>query len=169
MNLPMVAAFLTLIGYSLNDTIVLFDRIRENLAGKNKTITKELINSSINQNLNRTVITSLTTFGVVSALFFVGGTAIHGFAFVMMVGVVIGTYSSIFIASPMLLDWDNVKMVLRIIVIVAFFPIWIAYKLLHKPPSVAAISTTVPAMAKGPTGPKKQKGKKGKRFKPSRT
>ena len=169
MNLPMVAAFLTLIGYSLNDTIVLFDRIRENLAGKNKTITKELINSSINQNLNRTVITSLTTFGVVSALFFVGGTAIHGFAFVMMVGVVIGTYSSIFIASPMLLDWDNVKMVLRIIVIVAFFPIWIAYKLLHKPPAVAAISTTVPAMAKGPTGPKKQKGKKGKRFKPSRT
>ena len=135
MNLPMVAAFLTLIGYSLNDTIVLFDRIRENLAGKNKIITRELINNSINQNLNRTVITSLTTFGVVSALYFVGGTAIHGFAFVMMIGVVVGTYSSIFIASPLLLDWANVKMVLRIIVIVAFFPIWIAYKLLHKPPT----------------------------------
>jgi preprotein translocase SecF subunit len=169
MNLPMVAAFLTLIGYSLNDTIVLFDRIRENLAGKNKTITKELINSSINQNLNRTVITSLTTFGVVSALYFVGGTAIHGFAFVMMIGVVVGTYSSIFIASPLLLDWTNVKMVLKIIVIVAFFPIWLAYKFLHKPPTVAAITTTAPAAPKGPTGSKKQNGKKGKKFKPSRT
>ena len=169
LNLPMIAAFLTLIGYSLNDTIVLFDRIRENLAGKNKTISKELINSSINQNLNRTVITSLTTFGVVSALYFVGGTAIHGFAFVMMVGVVVGTYSSIFIASPLLLDWTNVKMVLRIIVIIAFFPIWIAYKFLHKPPTGAAITTTGPAAPKGPTGPKKLKGQKGKKFKPSRT
>ena len=168
-NLPMIAAFLTLIGYSLNDTIVLFDRIRENLAGKNKIISKELINSSINQNLNRTVITSLTTFGVVSALYFVGGTAIHGFAFVMMVGVVVGTYSSIFIASPLLLDWANVKMVLRIIVIVAFFPIWIAYKLLHKPPTVASISATVPAAHKGQISSKKHKGNKGKGFKPSRT
>ncbi len=149
MNLPMVAAFLTLIGYSLNDTIVLFDRIRENLAGKNKIISKELINNSINQNLNRTVITSITTFGVVSALYFVGGTAIHGFAFVMMIGVVVGTYSSIFIASPLLLDWTNVKMVLRIIVIIAFFPIWIAYRLLNKPSTVAAksITTTAPATA----------------------
>ena len=168
-NLPMIAAFLTLIGYSLNDTIVLFDRIRENLAGKNKIISKELINSSINQNLNRTVITSLTTFGVVSALYFVGGTAIHGFAFVMMVGVVVGTYSSIFIASPLLLDWANVKMVLRIIVIVAFFPIWIAYKLLHKPPTVASISATVPTAHKGQISSKKHKGNKGKGFKPSRT
>ncbi|MGR3293441.1 MAG: protein translocase subunit SecD [Candidatus Scalindua sp.] len=168
MNLPMIAAFLTLIGYSLNDTIVLFDRIRENLAGKNKTITKELIDNSINQNLNRTVITSLTTFGVVSALFFVGGTAIHGFAFVMMVGVVVGTYSSIFIASPILLDWTNVKMVLRIIAIIAFFPFWIAYKFLHKPPTEAAISTTGSAAARGATGSKKLKGQKGKSFKPSR-
>jgi hypothetical protein len=164
----MIAAFLTLIGYSLNDTIVLFDRIRENLAGKNKTITKELINNSINQNLNRTVITSLTTFGVVSALFFVGGTAIHGFAFVMMVGVVVGTYSSIYIASPLLLDWTNVKMVLKIIVIVAFFPIWIAYKFLHKPPTEAAISTTGQAAPKGSTGSKKLKSHKGKRVKSSR-
>ena len=168
-NLPMIAAFLTLIGYSLNDTIVLFDRIRENLAGKNKIISKELINSSINQNLNRTVITSLTTFGVVSALYFVGGTAIHGFAFVMMVGVVVGTYSSIFIASPLLLDWANVKMVLRIIVIVAFFPIWIAYRLLHKPTTVTSISAKVPAAHKGQISSKKHKGNKGKGFKPSRT
>ncbi|NOR64532.1 MAG: protein translocase subunit SecD [Candidatus Scalindua sp.] len=169
MNLPMIAAFLTLIGYSLNDTIVLFDRIRENLSGKNKTITKELIDNSINQNLNRTVITSLTTFGVVSALFFVGGTAIHGFAFVMMVGVVVGTYSSIFIASPLLLDWANVKMVLRIIVIIAFFPFWIAYKFLHKPSTEAAISTTGQAVPRVATGAKKLKGQKGKKFKPSRT
>ncbi len=132
LNLPMVAAFLTLIGYSLNDTIVLFDRIRENLAGKNRTITKDLIDHSINQNLNRTVLTSLTTFGVVSALYFVGGSAIHGFAFVMMVGVVVGTYSSIFIASPILLDWEFVKKVFKIITICIFFPIWIVYKLLHK-------------------------------------
>ena len=136
LNLPMVAAFLTLIGYSLNDTIVLFDRIRENLAGKNRLITKDLIDNSINQNLNRTILTSVTTFGVVSALYFVGGTAIHGFAFVMMVGVVVGTYSSIFIASPILLDWEVVKKVFKVIIICIFFPIWIAYKLLHKTPPV---------------------------------
>ena len=132
LNLPMVAAFLTLIGYSLNDTIVLFDRIRENMAGKNRSITKDLIDASINQNLNRTILTSVTTFGVVSALYFVGGTAIHGFAFVMMVGVVVGTYSSIFIASPILLDWEVVKKVFKVIIICIFFPIWISYKLLHK-------------------------------------
>jgi SecD/SecF fusion protein len=174
MNLPMIAAFLTLIGYSLNDTIVLFDRIRENLAGKNKTITKELINNSINQNLNRTIITSLTTFGVVAALYFVGGTAIHGFAFVMMVGVVVGTYSSIFIASPILLDWNTVKKVFRIIIIIIFFPIWIAYRLLHKTPD-ASTTSTAPAALKGSTAheaprvPKGKKGPKGKRVKPSRT
>ena len=177
-NLPMIAAFLTLIGYSLNDTIVLFDRIRENLVGKNKTITKELINSSINQNLNRTILTSLTTFGVVSALFFVGGTAIHGFAFVMMVGVIVGTYSSIFIASPILLDWKIVKKVFKIIIIIIFFPIWIAYRLLHKTPE-SSNTLTAPSTPKGSTAPKapttpkgtkgskKAKGSKGKRVKPS--
>ncbi|MFV1974231.1 MAG: protein translocase subunit SecD [Candidatus Scalindua sp.] len=174
MNLPMIAAFLTLIGYSLNDTIVLFDRIRENLAGKNRTITKELINSSINQNLNRTIITSLTTFGVVSALYFVGGTAIHGFAFVMMVGVVVGTYSSIFIASPILLDWNTVKKIFRIIIIIIFFPIWIAYRLLHKTPDAPTTSTAQTALKgstahEAPRVPKGKKGPKGKRVKPSRT
>ncbi|MFQ5685729.1 MAG: protein translocase subunit SecD [Candidatus Scalindua sp.] len=147
LNLPMVAAFLTLIGYSLNDTIVLFDRIRENLAGKNKTITKDLINNSINQNLNRTILTSLTTFGVVFALYLVGGTAIHGFAFVMMVGVVVGTYSSIFIASPILHDWEFVKKVFKIIIICIFFPIWIAYKLLHKTPPVPKNKNLKPSRA----------------------
>ncbi len=147
LNLPMVAAFLTLIGYSLNDTIVLFDRIRENLAGKNRSITKDLIDASINQNLNRTILTSVTTFGVVSALYFVGGTAIHGFAFVMMVGVVVGTYSSIFIASPILLDWEVVKKVFKIIIICIFFPIWIAYKLLHKTPPVRKEKNLKPSRA----------------------
>jgi len=147
LNLPMVAAFLTLIGYSLNDTIVLFDRIRENLAGKNRSITKDLIDASINQNLNRTILTSVTTFGVVSALYFVGGTAIHGFAFVMMVGVVVGTYSSIFIASPILLDWEVVKKVFKIIIICIFFPIWIAYKLLHKTPPVQKEKNLKPSRA----------------------
>ena len=109
LNLPMIAAFLTLIGYSLNDTIIVFDRIRENLAGKHKTITKELIDASINQTLSRTALTSLTTFGAVAALYFVGGTAIHGFAFVMMVGIVVGTYSSIFIASPICLTGNSLK------------------------------------------------------------
>ncbi len=165
-NLPMIAAFLTLIGYSLNDTIVLFDRIRENLAGKNKLITKDLVDSSINQNLNRTIITSLTTFGVVSALYFVGGAAIHGFAFVMMVGVVVGTYSSIFIASPILLDWAIVKKVFRIIIICIFFPIWIAYRLLNKASNVPPTTPTTPQgpKTKGP----KPKGSKGKKLKPSR-
>ncbi len=131
-NLPMIAAFLTLIGYSLNDTIVLFDRIRENLAGKQKTITRELIDTSINQNLNRTIITSLTTFGVVSGLYFVGGPAIHGFAFVMMVGVVVGTYSSIFIASPILLDWHIIKKIFKIFFLFITFPLWLPVKLLRK-------------------------------------
>jgi protein-export membrane protein SecD/preprotein translocase SecF subunit len=147
LNLPMVAAFLTLIGYSLNDTIVLFDRIRENLTGKNRTITKDLIDHSINQNLNRTLLTSLTTFGVVSALYFVGGAAIHGFAFVMMVGVVVGTYSSIFIACPILLDWEIVKRVFKIITICIFFPIWITYKLLHKTPPVQKEKNLKPSRA----------------------
>ncbi len=168
-NLAMIAAFLTLIGYSLNDTIVLFDRIRENLAGKNKLITKDLIDCSINQNLNRTILTSLTTFGVVSALYFVGGAAIHGFAFVMMVGVVVGTYSSIFIASPILLDWTNVKKVFKIFFICVFFPIWIIFKLLHKAPTEPPTAQKGPK-PKGPSGPKPKgtKGPKGKKLKPSR-
>ncbi len=106
LNLPMVAAFLTLVGYSLNDTIVLFDRIRENVGGKKSVLNHSIVNLSINQNLNRTVITSLTTLGVLLALYFVGGPEIHGFAFVMIVGVIVGTYSSIFIASPILVKGE---------------------------------------------------------------
>jgi len=98
-SLPVVAAFLTIVGYSLNDTIVIFDRIRENL----KTIKKESIidtvNKSINESLSRTIVTSLTTFFVVLILFFFGGEVIRYFSFALIIGVLVGTYSSIFVAS----------------------------------------------------------------------
>lgn len=101
-DLPAVAALLTLVGYSVNDTIVVFDRIRE-VRGKNPLLTPQMINDSINQTLSRTVLASLTTFLVVAVLYWLGGDGVHLFAFVMVVGVLIGTYSSIYIASPLLL------------------------------------------------------------------
>ncbi|MCK5312506.1 MAG: protein translocase subunit SecF [Desulfobacteraceae bacterium] len=102
-SLPIIAALLTIIGYSLNDTIIVFDRIRENIADdKNKPLS-EIINKSINETLSRTVLTSLTTLIVLFALFFLGGEIIHNFTFAMIVGVLIGTYSSIFVASPLIL------------------------------------------------------------------
>jgi SecD/SecF fusion protein len=101
-NLPIIAAFLTIIGYSLNDTIVVFDRVRE-VRGKSPEITKEIINKSINQTLARTVLTSLTTLLVVLILYVLGGESIHGFAYALVVGIMVGTYSSIFVASPALL------------------------------------------------------------------
>jgi len=101
-SLPVVAAFLTIIGYSLNDTIVVFDRIRE-VRGRSPVITKEIINTSINQTLGRTLLTSFTTLIVVLLLYVLGGQAIHTFAFCLLIGVVVGTYSSIFVASPVLL------------------------------------------------------------------
>ena len=101
-SLPIVAAFLTIVGYSLNDTIVVFDRIRE-VRGKSPDLTSAMINESINQTLSRTILTSLTTFVVVAILYWFGGQGIHGFAFALVVGVVVGTYSSIFVASPVLL------------------------------------------------------------------
>lgn len=101
-NLPMIAAFLTIVGYSLNDTIVVFDRIRE-VRGKNPNLTPDMINTSLNQTLSRTLLTSLTTFFVVAILYMFGGEGIHGFAFCLLVGVLVGTYSSIYVASPVLL------------------------------------------------------------------
>ncbi|MCP4507225.1 MAG: protein translocase subunit SecD, partial [Fuerstiella sp.] len=100
-NLPMVAAFLTVVGYSLNDTIVVFDRIRE-VRGKNPGLTDEIVNTSLNQTLSRTLLTSLTTFFVVIILYAFGGEGIHGFAFCLTLGVIVGTYSSIYVASPVL-------------------------------------------------------------------
>ena len=101
-SLPILAAFLTIIGYSLNDTIVVFDRIRE-VRGRSPDLTAEIINTSINQTLSRTLLTSLTTLIVVIILYFLGGPGIHGFAFALVIGVIAGTYSSVFIASPVLL------------------------------------------------------------------
>ena len=98
-SLAVVAAFLTIVGYSLNDTIVIFDRIRENRKNRKNISLYDTVNQSINESLSRTVVTSLTTFFVVLVLFLFGGEVIHTFAFAMIIGVIIGTYSSIFIAS----------------------------------------------------------------------
>lgn len=102
-NLTVVAAILAVVGYSLNDTIVLFDRIRENFPRYRKRQPVEVVNTSINETLSRTLMTSTTTLLVLSALFYFGGEIIHGFAFTLIVGVVIGTYSSIYVASTVLL------------------------------------------------------------------
>jgi SecD/SecF fusion protein len=101
-DLQTVAALLTLVGYSVSDTIVVFDRIRE-VRGKNPALTPQMINDSVNQTLSRTVLSSLTVWLVVIVLYVFGGEGVHLFAFVMIVGVVVGTYSSIYIASPLLL------------------------------------------------------------------
>ena len=104
-TLPIIAALLTIIGYSLNDTIIVFDRIRENLRKYHKNPLEVVINKSVNETLSRTILTSGTTFVVVLTLFVMGGGIIHDFAFAMMIGVIVGTYSSIYVASPILLAW----------------------------------------------------------------
>ena len=98
-SLPVVAAFLTIVGYSLNDTIVIFDRIRENLKTIKKDSIIDTVNKSINESLSRTIVTSLTTFFVVLILYFFGGEVIRYFSFALIIGVLVGTYSSIFVAS----------------------------------------------------------------------
>ena len=105
-TLPIIAALLTIIGYSLNDTIIVFDRIRENLRKYHKNTLEFIINRSINETLARTILTSLTTLIVLGALFVLGGGIIHDFAFAMIIGVLVGTYSSIYVASPILLAWQ---------------------------------------------------------------
>jgi len=102
-NLDVLAALLTLLGYSLNDTIIVFDRIREGIVGSKNMTLKEIINESITRTLSRTTLTSLTTFFVIFTLFMFGGEIIHPFAFTMLIGIIVGTYSSIFVASPILL------------------------------------------------------------------
>lgn len=101
-SLPVVAAFLTLVGYSVNDTIVIFDRIRE-IRGKSPDITPEIVNTSVNQTLSRSLLTSGTTLMVVSILYFFGGPGVHAFAFALVIGVIAGSYSTIYIAAPILL------------------------------------------------------------------
>jgi preprotein translocase subunit SecF len=106
-SLPIIAAILTIVGYSLNDTIVVFDRIRERLSLKKKEGYEETVNRSINQTLGRTLLTSVTTMIVVLALYFLGGEVIHDFAFALIVGILVGTYSSIFIASATLVFFQE--------------------------------------------------------------
>jgi len=108
-SLAVIAAILTIVGYSLNDTIVVFDRIRENLHGKRRENYAGLVNASVNETLSRTIITSLTTMFVVLALVIFGGAVIRDFAITLLIGILVGTYSSIFIASPVLVEWQNYK------------------------------------------------------------
>jgi preprotein translocase subunit SecF len=106
-TLLVITAFLTLAGYSLTDTVVVFDRIRENLRQRRRESLEQIINAGINQVLARTFMTSLTTLLVVVTLFFLGGEVIHDFSLALILGVIIGTYSSIFVASPLLLIWKG--------------------------------------------------------------
>ena len=106
-SLTVVAALLTLVGYSMNDTIVVFDRIRENLKTTRRTSMAELINLSVNQTLSRTILTSGLTFLTALALWLFGGDVLEGFSFALVVGIAVGTYSSIFVASPILLFWQD--------------------------------------------------------------
>jgi preprotein translocase subunit SecF len=108
-DLPIIAAFLAIIGYSLNDTIIVYDRIRENFGKHQKSGFATLVNRSINETLSRTILTSGTTLLVVLSLFLFGGGVIHNFAFAMLVGIIVGTYSSIFVASPILIFWDDFR------------------------------------------------------------
>ncbi len=103
-SLPIIAAFLTIVGYSLNDTIVIFDRVRENVKAMKHVTYSELVDRSLNESLSRTIITSVTTFFVVFVLFIFGGEVIHYFAFAMLIGVIVGTYSSIYVASPIVIE-----------------------------------------------------------------
>ena len=106
-SLPVLAALLTIVGYSLNDTIVVYDRIRENSRRFRRETFETVVNVSINETLSRTVLTSVTTLIVVVILFFFGGGVIHDFTFTLIVGIVVGTYSSIFVASPLVILWQQ--------------------------------------------------------------
>jgi preprotein translocase subunit SecF len=106
-TLNVIAALLTIVGYSVNDTIVIFDRARENLRQRRRDPLRDVVNESINQTLSRTIITSGTTFFAVLALFLFGGEVLRGFAFTMVVGVIIGTWSTVFVASPTVVWWQE--------------------------------------------------------------
>ncbi len=106
-SLPIIAAILTIVGYSLNDTIIVFDRIRENLRRFRRRPFEEIMNTSINETLSRTILTSTTTLIVVLTLFILGGGVIHDFTFAILIGIIVWTYSSIFVARPVLLIWEG--------------------------------------------------------------
>jgi preprotein translocase subunit SecF len=106
-NLTTIAAFLTLVGYSVNDTVVIFDRVRENMRRNRREPFAETLNRSINQTLSRTILTSGTTLLAVGALLVLGGDVLRGFSFVLTIGIVVGTYSSVYVASPFALLWEQ--------------------------------------------------------------
>jgi preprotein translocase subunit SecF len=108
-TLNVIAALLTLVGYSVNDTIVVFDRVRENLRQRRKEPIAKVLNDSINQTLSRTIISNGTTFLTVLGLYLFGGEVLRGFAFTMVVGILVGTYSSIYIAAPVVIWWNQLK------------------------------------------------------------
>ena len=108
-SLEVFAALLTLSGYSLNDTIIVYDRIRENRNKDKKIKFEDMINGAINQTLSRTILTSMTVFFVILCLFLLGGSVIHDFSFAMLIGVVTGSYSSVFVASPILIAYEELK------------------------------------------------------------
>ena len=108
-DLSIIAAFLALIGYSLNDTIIVYDRIRETRGKLSGQPFPAIVNRAINDTLSRTILTSGFTLLVVIALFFLGGSVIHNFAFALLIGIIVGTYSSVFIASPVVLLWDDLQ------------------------------------------------------------
>ena len=107
-TIPIIAAILTIIGYSLNNTIVILDRLRENIKFKTRETFENLINISINQSLSRTINTTLTTIFPILALYFFGGSILSDFALALFLGMIAGTYSSIFVASPLLLEWNKI-------------------------------------------------------------
>jgi SecD/SecF fusion protein len=107
MDLTLVAAILTVVGYSMNDTVVVFDRIREN-RGKFGVMSRQVINDSINQTLSRTLLTGGTSIGILGVMYVIGGEGIHGFTFAMLLGIIVGTYSSMVIAAPLLLVGKSV-------------------------------------------------------------
>ena len=110
-NQAFIAALLTVIGYSLNDTVVVFDRIREYVREHAKWKFKDTVNAALNSTLSRTLNTSLTTLIVLLAIFIFGGESIRGFMFALIVGVIVGTYSSVFIATPVMFDTQKTKLV----------------------------------------------------------
>jgi preprotein translocase subunit SecF len=112
-TLTVIAALLTIVGFSINDTVVVFDRIRENIKKSTKGSLGEIMNASINQTLSRTILTSLTVVLVLLALLFFGGEVLRDFTITLLIGVVFGTYSSVFIASPLVLIWENYRPTLK--------------------------------------------------------
>lgn len=148
-SLTVIAALLTLVGYSMNDTIVVFDRIRENLRTSRKETFESLVNTSINQTLSRTILTSGLTFLTAAALWLFGGAVLNGFSFALVVGIIVGTYSSIFVASPILIFWRN----------------WVEEKKKTQTPAAAGNKAAIPASSVKETvsaGNKKLAGGKAK-------